>query len=314
MDVLKVLAYNNDRTVRETVVSSFLNYFFDPQGDHGLGSSLLVELLSAMKSLVPQLSDELIGSVKAFQRAPNTTISVSSEWGGSEESATRRRLDSLVTIQHNNVWFLIGIEIKLYEGSVSDSEQLDAYAEMLAEYKDQLVEDENLDVDSVHPILCYLVPAASGKAKDFAKTASKKCHDVGVQGVYLIEWSKSGTVAEDGSILDVSMEELIRNVLTRQNDGSLSPADQHALHVLRSLRSAALKGFRFEAPVFRTEARFPSNGEYEEALTFDPDSQKDLLDRFRTAVKMEGINRPLIVNSRHTTIGVPARMNPPKRV
>ena len=36
VDVLKVLAFNNDKTVRETVVSSFLNYFLDPQGDHGV--------------------------------------------------------------------------------------------------------------------------------------------------------------------------------------------------------------------------------------------------------------------------------------
>ena len=44
------------------------------------------------------------------------------------------------------------------------------------------------------------------------------CKELGVKGVYLLEWS--------------SVEGLIKHVLDKQNDGSISPADNHALHIL----------------------------------------------------------------------------------
>lgn len=45
MDILKVLAFNNDRTIHEPVFSSILNYVLSPTADHGLGSSVIVELV-----------------------------------------------------------------------------------------------------------------------------------------------------------------------------------------------------------------------------------------------------------------------------
>ncbi|MDZ7794728.1 MAG: PD-(D/E)XK nuclease family protein [Spirochaetia bacterium] len=295
MDVLKVLAFNNDKTVRETVVSSFLNYFLDPQGDHGLGSELLLEFLEYMQEEVPELKKEVLDSIRSYQKASSTFITVSPEWSGSGEGpSTRRRLDSLISIKHESMAFLIGIEVKLYEGSVSDSEQLSAYAQMLSDYKSEIVDAEELAEDSVYPVLCYLVPSDSSKASSYAKAAKKTCKELGVSGVYVMGWSL--------------VEGFIKHVLDKQNDGSISPADTHAMHILKSLRNAAIKNFRFELPVIRSAAKFPSNSQYEEALG----ENKLLLDRLRRAIEIDGIKRPLTASPRHTAIGIPAVANPGK--
>jgi len=295
MDVLKVLAFNNDKTVRETVVSSFLNYFLDPQGDHGLGSELLLEFLEYLQEEVPVLKKEVLDSIRSYQKASSTFITVSPEWSGSEEGpSTRRRLDSLISIKHESVAFLIGIEGKLYEGSVSDSEQLSAYAQMLSDYKSEIVDAEGLAEDSVYPVLCYLVPSDSSRAASYAKAAENTCKELGVRGVFVLEWSL--------------VEGFIKHVLDKQNDGSISPADTHALHILKSLRNAAITNFRFEPPVIRSAAKFPSNSQYEEALG----ENKLLLDRLRRAIEIDGIKRPLTASPRHTTIGIPAVANPGK--
>jgi hypothetical protein len=296
MDVLKVLAFNNDKTVRETVVSSFLNYFLDPQGDHGLGSELLLEFLEYLQEEVPELKKEVLDSIRSYQKASSTFITVSPEWSGSEEGpSTRRRLDSLISIKHESVAFLIGIEVKLYEGSVSDSEQLSAYAQMLSDYKSEIVDAEGLAEDSVYPMLCYLVPADSSKVESFAKAAESTCKELGVRGVYVMRWSL--------------VEGLIKHVLDKQNDGSISPADTHAMHILKSLRNAAINNFRFEPPVIRSAAKFPSNSQYEEALG----ENKLLLDRLRRAIEIDGIKRPLTASPRHTAIGIPYQDKPAKR-
>lgn len=295
MDVLKVLAFNNDKTVRETVVSSFLNYFLDPQGDHGLGSELLLEFLEYLQEEVPELKKEVLDSIRSYQKASSTYITVSPEWSGSEEGpSTRRRLDSLISIKHESMAFLIGIEVKLYEGSVSDSEQLSAYAQMLSDYKSEIVDAEELAEDSVYPVLCYLVPSDSSKASSYTKAAKKTCKELGVSGVYVMGWSL--------------VEGFIKHVLDKQNDGSISPADTHAMHILKSLRNAAINNFRFEPPVIRSAAKFPSNSQYEEALG----ENKLLLDRQRHAVKIEIARRSLTATPRHTSIGIPAQDKPVK--
>lgn len=293
MDVLKVLAFNNDKTVRETVVSSFLNYFLDPQGDHGLGGELLLEFLSYLQEPVPELKKDVLDSIRSYQKASNTFVSVSPEWSGSEEGPTsRRRLDSLISIKHKSIAFLIGIEVKLYEGSVSDAEQLSAYAQMLFQYKSEVAGSEELAEDSVHPVLCYLVPSGSSKAESFARAAEEECKSLGVKGVYILEWS-----VVDG---------FIKHVLDKQNDGSISPADPHALHTLKSLRNAAINNFRFEPPVIRSAAKFPSNSQYEEALG----ENKLLLDRLRLAVSEVITKRSLTATPLHTSIGIPAKPHP----
>ena len=72
--------------------------------------------------------------------------------------------------------------------------------------------------------------------------------------------------------------------------------------------NAAINNFRFEPPVIRSAAKFPSNSQYEEALG----ENKLLLDRLRRAIEIDGIKRPLTASPRHTAIGIPAQDKPVK--
>jgi hypothetical protein len=104
------------------------------------------------------------------------------------------------------------------------------------------------------------------------------------------------------------MDQLLRELLDAELHGDISPVDKQAADAVRSLRNASLKHFDFSVPVSNaSDARFPTNTDYEDAL--EPD-QKILLDCFRAAAKAEGIKRPIAGNPRHTSIGIPAKENP----
>ena len=65
------------------------------------------------------------------------------------------------------------------------------------------------------------------------------------------------------------MQELIRGVLERESVGSISPADNQTMSLLRSVRNTALRGFRFDPPVMSGSTKFPTNDEYEKTLSKD---------------------------------------------
>jgi hypothetical protein len=313
VDILKVLAFNNDRAVRETVVSSIFNYILDPHGDHGFGSTFLGKYLDALKGHLPFIDKSLLAGIEAYAKNDNLDIEVMPEWArGNEESLKYRRLDSLLRIRNRDQLILIGTEIKIYADSSSDKDQLDAYAEMLVAQKNIAVEEEGIDAGSINTALVYLVPGDSGKAFSFAATASKYCESIGVQGVVIVPWwnPDSGKVKIEAGykVVEVAMDQLLRELLDAELHGAISPVDKQAGDVVRSLRNASLKHFDFSVPVSNaSDARFPTNTDYEDAL--EPD-HKILLNCFRAAAKAEGIKRPIAGNPRHTSIGIPAKENP----
>ena len=313
MDILKVLAFNNDRAVRETVVSSIFNYILDPHGDHGFGSTFLGKYLDALKGHLPFIDKSLLAGIEAYAKNDDLDIEVMPEWArGNEESLKYRRLDSLLRIRNRDQLYLIGTEIKIYADSSSDKDQLDAYAEMLVAQKNIAVEEEGIDVGSISTALVYLVPGDSWKAFSFASSSSKYCESLGIHGVVIVPWwnPDSGRVKIEAGhkVVEVAMDQLLREFLDAELHGDISPVDKQAADAVRSLRNASLKHFDFSVPVSNaSDARFPTNTDYEDAL--EPD-QKILLDCFRAAAKAEGIKRPIAGNPRHTSIGIPAKENP----
>ena len=304
MDILKVLAFNNDRGVRETVISSVVNYFLDPYGDHGIGGELLGRVLKHVGQEVPDLNPSVITSVRNLRTTRDTSLSVSAEWGGVPGGTeNQRRIDSLIDIRHGDQVFLIGIEVKIYHGSASDSGQLSAYATMLSELVQNTAETEGVDVAKVRGILCYLVPQANPKLLELADAGTAACRDLGIDGVVLMEWSRAKSTSEDSKADTATMEQMIRDILEQESLGAVSPADAQAMALLRSIRNASLHGFRFDPPTLGGSARFPTNDEYEAMIA----DGRGLLESFRKAVEEEIGRRPLVANSRHTTIGVPAQ-------
>lgn len=315
MDILKILAYNNDRTIRETVVSSIFNYLLDPYGDHGFGSSFLLQFLESLKGACSFVDDALIANVQSFALSEDFDISISSEWMPKDKQAFQgRRLDSLLEIRSGNTTFLIGTEAKIYEDSSQDPTQLDDYAAMLAMHRE--LEASNLSgvhgaARDVKVALIYLVPGSAEKSFAFARNAVKACRENGIEGIIVLPWWKpeASVVMKDIVLALTPMDEILNAVIKQYLYGAISPCDPHALDVVRSLAHAIGRQFNFKPE--RGESRFVVGSDYESGLT--PYS-RILLEAFRQAAAAEDVKRPLTASPRHTSIGVPFKMSPQKGV
>jgi hypothetical protein len=317
MDILKILAYNNDRTIRETVVSSIFNYLLDPYGDHGFGSSFLLQFLETLKGACSFIDDALIAKVQSFALSEDFDISISSEWMPKDKQAFQgRRLDSLLEIRSGNSTFLIGTEVKIYEDSSQDPTQLDDYAAMLAIHRESVSEDSNTsrilgEERDVKVALVYLVPGSAEKAFVFARTAVKACRENGIDGIILLPWWKpeASAASKDIVLARTPMDQILNVVIKQYLYGAISPCDPHAMDVVRSLAHAISRQFNFKPE--RGESRFVVGSDYESGLT--PYS-RILLEAFRQAAAAEGIKRPLTASPRHTSIGIPFKSSPQKGV
>jgi hypothetical protein len=310
MDILKVLAFNNDKGVRETVVSSIFNYFLAPSNDHGFGSSFLSRYLRALEC--DWVSESLLAAVDAFGKTTKLKIEVVPEWGresnGLQESY--RRLDSLLRIEYRDNLCLIGTEVKIDPASASDKTQLDAYAEMLRTQKAIAVEDEGYAPEAVNMALVYLVPSDAKGAYAFADNATERCRALGIDGVIVLNWQDSEATAgpKAARICKGTMSDILKQLLEAYQKGEISPVDAQAVDLARSLRSTALKRFDFSMMTSPNgAARFPDNEGYESSLA---PYQKEVLACFRAAAKLAGCKRPLIANALHTSIGIPAQDSP----
>ena len=311
MDIFKVLAYNNDRAIRETVVSSILNYFMLPYGDHGLGPNVLSHVLKSIKGVCTFVDDALLARVNGYGVTDDFDVSVSSEWMPPDKQVfLGRRLDSLICIKDGRKTYFIGIEVKIYEDSSQDPEQVSDYAAMLALHRDLVLESADglaMGGDDVKVALVYLVPGSSEKAFDFARRGSKACAENGIEGIIVLPWWKPqlDTSLKNTLTADQPMDSILRNVIHQHLYGEISPCDSQALDVLRSLSNAI--GHRFVFKPERGESQFLIESEYEAGLT---PTSRVLLREFREAAKAEGIKRPLAVSPRHTSIGVPFQGSP----
>jgi hypothetical protein len=317
VDILKVLAFNNDHRVRETVVSSIFNFLLNPRGDHGFGSSFLCKYLDALKGHLPFINKGLLDGIEAFAKNDDLDIEVLPEYAsGTEGDLKNRRLDSLLRIRNKDQLYLIGTEVKIYGDSAADKDQLDAYAELLVAQKNIAVEEEGFDEVAINAALVYLVPGDSGKAFSFAATSSKYCESLGIHGVVIVPWWSPDTgktkIEAGHKVVEIAMDQLLRELLISEVQGDISPVDAQAADVVRCLRNASLKHFDFSVPVSNaSDARFPTNTDYEDAL--EPD-QKILLEEFRNAAISMDIKRPLTASTRNTSIGIPFKPSPQKGV
>jgi hypothetical protein len=317
MDILKILAYNNDRAIRETVVSSIFNYLLDPYGDHGFGSSFLLQVLESLKGVCSFVDDALIAKVQSFALSEDFDISISSEWMPKDKQVFQgRRLDSLLEIRSGNSTILIGTEVKIYEDSSQDPTQLDDYAAMLAMHRELVYEAVSTSgvrgaERDIKVALVYLVPGSARKSFAFARNAVKACRDNGIEGIILLPWwqPEASAVTKDVVLARTPMDEILNAVIQQYLYGAISPCDPHALDVVRSLAHAIGRQFNFKPE--RGESRFVVGNDFESGLT--PYS-RILLEAFRQASAAEGIKRPLTASPRNTSIGIPFKLSPQKGV
>ncbi len=314
MDILRVLATQN-KAFGETVVSSIFNYLLDPYADHGFGSSFLVQYLLALSEHWDFLDENMLKHLAACQISDEPTVRVAAEWSSQESTQSGRRIDSLLQITMGKKLFLIATELKIYGRSSWDETQLQAYVEMLKEervhYLEKLEDEQNYDPADITCALVYLIPGDSRKGLDYALKATELCRKNDIQGVLVVPWARAKEIdAYAGFHTTRSMEAVLHTVLEDTYYGEVSPADQGAVDIVRSLRNAAKKNFEYRyLGSFSRSGQFPDDSTYREGLQED---QRALLDCFTIVAKNELTKRPLRANPLHTSIGIPIRTQPKK--
>ncbi len=314
MDILRVLATQN-KAFGETVVSSIFNYLLDPYADHGFGSTFLVQYLRALSEHWDFLDEDMLKRLASCQLSDEPTVRVAAEWRSQESTQSGRRIDSLLQITMGKKLYLIATELKIYGRSSSDETQLQAYVEMLKEerarYLEKLEDGQNYDPADITCALVYLIPGDSKKGLDYARQATDLCRKNDIQGVLVVPWAHAKEIdAYAGLHTTRSMEAVLHTVLEDTYYGEVSPADQGAVDIVRSLRNVAKKNFEYRyLGSFTRSGQFPDDGTYRDGLQED---QRTLLDCFTSAAEKALPKRPLRANPLHTSIGIPIRAQPKK--
>jgi hypothetical protein len=314
MDILKVLATKNN-AFGETVVSSIFNYLLDPYADHGFGSTFLVHYLETLAEHWDFLDKDALKRLAACQLSKEPVVRVAAEWSSQESTQAGRRIDSLLQITLGKKLYLIATEMKIYGRSSADDTQLQAYVEMLKEerarYLEKLEEGQNHDAADIICALVYMIPGDSKKGLDYAREATEVCRNNDIHGVLVIPWASAKDIdAYNGLRTTKSMEEVLHSVLSDSYYGEVSPADQGAVDIVRSLRNAAKKNFEYRyLGNYSRSGQFPDDGTYRDGLQ---DDQRVLLECFASAANKVLPKRSIRANPLHTSIGIPLKAQPKK--
>lgn len=313
MDILKIMATRNNG-FGETVVSSLFNYLLDPYADHGFESRFLVRYLKALAEKLPTIDEHFLKRLEHCTDEDSPRIAVIPEWNVEGIEQKWRRIDSVISIKYRNKAFLIATEVKIYGNSSSDDSQLPAYADMLntvrQSYLDPSSEGFDPAIKEVHCALVYLIPGDADKGLKLADKAAADCKAKDIAGVIVLPWRITDKMkGYAGQRAATSVEEMFKDLLEENYYGAASPADQSALDIVRSLRSAALKNFDFRYLAGNTRSsQFPDDISYRNGLEAN---HLELFDYFKVAAQVL-FAKKVTANPLHTCIGIPIRVNPAK--
>jgi len=261
------------------------------------------------------LDEDMLKRLASCQLSDEPIVRVAAEWSSQESTQGVRRIDSLLQITIGKKLYLIATELKIYGRSSSDETQLQAYVEMLKEerarYLEKLEEGQNYDPADITCALAYLIPGDSKKGLDYARQATELCRKSEIHGVLVVPWAHAKEMdAYVGLHATRSMEAVLHAVLEDTYYGEVSPADQGAVDIVRSLRNAAKKNFEYRyLGSFSRSGQFPDDGTYRDGLQED---QRALLDCFTSAAEKALPKRPLRANPLHTSIGIQIKAQPKK--
>lgn len=291
MDFFRILVYNNVRSIPETTVSSLLNYFLNPNEDHGFRYEFLALLLERL-DLLPQDYARKDARRRFCRERPD--VQVESEYKTEEENKTSGRIDSYVTIGLNAAPLIIGTEVKVHNKSVMSTDA--SGRPQLQRYAVDFAAKARVKGATQISRLLFVIPG-SHEAIDWARRSlepiddTKKARDAAdalARVLLVVPWTKV-EVNKQPWLAPVSMEEILSDLLREESNGDVSPADPHAVAVLRSLRNAAMSKFNFDPPRSsgpRSSQDFPDEATFYEALG----ENSELLDCIRDVVSWYGCN------------------------
>lgn len=261
MNIFKVLA-SGKHAFREEFLSAFLAYLLSPKMDHGLGSIFLTSLLSQvaernqsspLKAITDNLKSRLWENIfeeNGGQPVVELEVAYPGGW-----------IDIVVRIGN---WFVL-IENKILAQSKTEG-QIKAQYDGLQKVIEQRGFEGEYNI-----LLLYLVPAIGSEEEWTVPTGFfdelDKINLRPNDQKSLITWQP---VSEDG-VEGISVVSTIRQILTQESRGMMSPLSLEIRHALLSLVDFSLGNFR--------------GFHYQRATSRDRDTQKK---RVSELLQMEG--------------------------
>jgi hypothetical protein len=206
MNVFKVIASAPRTNFAENQVSAFLGWMLNPYMDHGLGHEFLIKFLEKIG-----FSKEIIDRLRPNITGKNESVTIEVFL---EHEVGDQIIDIVAVIDKESC---IAIENKIVS-TASKEEQLKMQYECLR--KDDRHKKQK-------KIIVFLVPTKEGKLIE-------------------IEYTNLVVEAPDKKVKITWMDiaEIIRDILTREQNGAISPLTEYLRHTLKAFVVFANDGFK----------------------------------------------------------------------
>ncbi|MEX2442013.1 MAG: hypothetical protein WD492_00300 [Alkalispirochaeta sp.] len=233
IDLLRVLGTGGDQTFRMKVVSSLLRYFIDPHADHGLGTTLLKELLHDTSSNWQAIDQALLDSLGCYPGIPDLEIEVTGTEGDS----------FLVLLRYETALFIVGFRTRLPGLPAVDLvEDMVEWRDLLADSSCWFSSAEMSEITRTHRAVVCVGPTMKA-GPDVADSAAYIASQANIDFLHFIPWRKSG----DRDTRDCrSVEELLETLMEHVASDYLADATHQTGELLRRVREAVAASFRFD--------------------------------------------------------------------
>ena len=231
--LLRVLGTGRDETFRMKVVSQLLWYFINPHAEHGLGATLLKELLHDTSSSWQAIDQALLDSLGCYPGIPDLDIEVTGTEGDR----------FLVFLRYETALFIIGLQARLPGLPPADLvEDMVGWSSLLADSPCWFSSTDISEITRTHRAVVFVGPTmrdGRGIEGSLAYTAAR----ANIDFLHFIAWRKSGGRDTDESR---SVEELLETVMEHVARGYSAEATYQTGELLRRLRQAVATSFRFD--------------------------------------------------------------------
>ncbi len=323
MDPFRIISQYNTRKLSETLLSSFLNYFLNPQEDHGLAYTFIGRFTEQLGLIPP----ESFADSRAFwSKRPEVRIFHEHDLGRVQIDGKLQdvgRIDSLVTVKFKRDVWIVATEVKIHDSSAKNTNkdgtpQLQRYFTALRELAEPDSDiRKSIGWEESNRLRCitlvYLVPSESSvwarEVEVFLAAHRDALHPTHWCPTFrIVPWREAEEVRARSSVkngpsewvTEHSLADIVKWMLQEHSVGHISQLDPHALHLLRCIQFAAVNDFKYDFPL--RYGQFPDHEGFEATLT-----DAGQWPVFESLVEASGATRAT-ANSLHTSIGIPITM------
>ncbi len=240
MNIFKVLA-SGKKSFYEEYASAVLAWFLNPRMEHGLGYQFLLAFIEQLAKKEPDLQVIKNGLVSRMRSEHETETKFDCILECAVDNAFVDIVLGIDPGANKGKKWVIGIENKIYEGSVTEKQLQREYDGIKSKFKNAAI------------VMAYIAPADSARAAEEFENLKIAKEDNRV----LMFWQKSQeTPSIAGAIIDIIEKESI---------GSIDPIPEYTRHTLKALLSFIennFQGYDYERPASKGMLNPLSEGKY----------------------------------------------------